>query len=97
MACFGKITISLVSHFFVSGGYEMQDVEIESLLEDAGYVFNPTTGRYDVTVSEQDDGEAYDQGSEEVSDILEIPIDDLQRWEAEQLQLNAEGDEASSG
>ena len=74
----------------------MQDVEIESLLEDAGYAFNPTTGRYDVLATEQDDGEAYDQGSEEVADILEIPIEDLQRWEAEQMEADREGDSASS-
>ncbi len=67
----------------------MQDVEIESLLEDAGYAFNTTTGRYDVIAATgDDDAEGYDQGSEEVADILEIPLEDLQRWEEEQREAN---------
>ncbi len=72
----------------------MQDVEIESLLEDAGYTFNPASGRYDV-VALGDDDEAMDQASEEVADILEIPLEDLQRWEEEQREADNADDAAS--
>ncbi len=70
----------------------MMDVEIQSLLEEAGYQFNPLSGRYDIVAASADD-EVYDQGSEEVADILEIPYEDLQRWEAEQSPA---GDESST-
>ena len=72
----------------------MQDVEIESLLQDAGYVFNPTTGRYETESPDAEDDEVYDQGSEDVADILEIPLEDLQRWEAEQLEADRTEDSA---
>ena len=70
----------------------MQDVEIESLLEEAGYAFNPLSGRYDIVGAGEDD-ETADQGSEDIADILEIPLDDLQRWEAEQLQQDVADEE----
>ena len=59
----------------------MQDVELESLLQDAGYVYVPATGRYQT--ADATDGDV-DYASEDVADQLEIPIDDLLRWEQEQ-------------
>ncbi len=59
----------------------MNDVEIESLLEEAGYRFNPASGRYDAGEGE----EAMDMAAEDVADLLEIPVDDLERWQLEQV------------
>ncbi len=56
----------------------MNDVELESLLEEAGYRYDPVSERYVVT----DDETEYT--TEEVADQLEIPLEDLVRWEAEQ-------------
>jgi len=64
----------------------MQDVEIESLLQDAGYMFNPSTGQYEVENANADTEEVLEHNSEDVADILEIPIEDLQRWEQEQME-----------
>ena len=64
----------------------MQDVEIESLLQDAGYMFNPSTGQYEVENANADTDEVLEHNSEDVADILEIPIEDLQRWEQEQME-----------
>ena len=71
----------------------MQDVEIESLLEEAGYQYNPVSGRYDIVGAGEDD-ETADQGSEDIADILEIPLEDLERWEAEQREQDATEDQA---
>ncbi len=61
----------------------MQDVELESLLQEAGYQFDPISGRYmTADAAEQD----VDYASEDVADQLEIPIEDLLRWEGEQVQ-----------
>jgi hypothetical protein len=60
----------------------MQDVELQSLLEEAGYRFDATTGRYLTADSEEQD---IDYASEDVADQLEIPIEDLLRWEQEQV------------
>lgn len=68
----------------------MQDVEIESLLEEAGYAFNTVSGRYDIVNAGEDD-EVADQSSEDIADILEIPLEDLQRWEQEQLEADRSG------
>jgi hypothetical protein len=62
---------------------QMNDVEIESLLEDAGYQFDPVAGQY-LSISSED--EAYN--SEDVADTLEIPLEDLMRWEEEQRQAD---------
>jgi hypothetical protein len=62
----------------------MQDVEIESLLQEAGYTFNPASRLYETGQGE----DAAEQDSETVADILEIPLDDLQRWEAEQQEVD---------
>ncbi len=63
----------------------MQDFEIQDLLAAAGYSFNTISGRYDIVNAAEDD-EVADQSSEDIADILEIPLDDLQRWEIEQVQ-----------
>ncbi len=59
----------------------MQDVELESLLQEAGYQFNPTIGRYATTDAQEQD---VDYATQDVADQLEIPIEDLLRWEQEQ-------------
>ncbi len=59
----------------------MNDVEIESLLTEAGYRYDPLSGRYDVL--DAADGEE-NFPTEDVADQLEIPLDDLLRWEQEQ-------------
>ncbi len=59
----------------------MQDVELESLLQEAGYQFDPTTGRYRTADAADED---VDYASEDIADELEIPIEDLLRWEQEQ-------------
>ncbi len=59
----------------------MQDVELESLLEEAGYQFDVATGRYRTSDAAEQD---VDYATEDVADQLEIPIDDLVRWEQEQ-------------
>lgn len=56
----------------------MQDIEIDSLLADAGYQFDAPTGRYRPLDSAEGDE---DYPTEDVADQLEIPIDDLIRWE----------------
>jgi hypothetical protein len=67
----------------------MQDVEVESLLADAGYRYAPATGRYFMI----DGGEGdLDYPTEEIADLLQIPMDDLIRWEELQLAA-AEGGE----
>ena len=68
----------------------MQDVEIESLVQDAGYRFDPMIGRYVVIDATDDD---VDYPTEDVSDQLGIPVEDLIRWEQEQVTA-AEGGEA---
>ena len=65
----------------------MQDVEIESLLTEAGYQFNTVSGRYDIVGAGEED-EVADQSSDDIADILEIPLEDLQRWESEQLEAD---------
>ncbi len=60
----------------------MQDVELESLLQEAGYVFVTETGRYVTTDAEEAD---VDYATEDIADQLEIPIEDLVRWEQEQV------------
>jgi hypothetical protein len=58
----------------------MNDLEIEGLLRDAGYQYDLAAGLY--ALLDGPEAEYYD--AEEVSDTLEIPLDDLSRWEAEQ-------------
>jgi hypothetical protein len=75
----------------------MLDEEIASLLEDAGYRFMPEAARYQVVT-----GAAVDEtehSSEFVADELGIDLEDLQRWEDEQLAaagLARPGPEAQS-
>lgn len=67
----------------------MLDQEIQSLLEDAGYRFNPASGSYVSSIpAGEDDAE---HGSEYVADELGIPLDDLQRWEIEQQNQAEQG------
>ena len=60
----------------------MQDVELESLIQEAGYQFDPATGRYRTTDAADED---VDYATEDIADQLEIPIEDLLRWEQEQV------------
>ena len=62
----------------------MQDIEIESLLLHAGYHFLPAIGRYQEVDSSEDD---VDYPTEDVADQLHIPVDDLIRWEQEQMAV----------
>jgi hypothetical protein len=62
----------------------MLDEEIASLLEDAGYRFIPETARYQVMVGAGAD--ETDHSPEFVADELGIDVDDLRRWEDEQLE-----------
>ena len=64
----------------------MLDQEIASLLEDAGYRFVPETARYQVFAGAADADEL-DHSSEYVADELGIDVDDLRRWEDEQLEV----------
>src|SRR4051794_35904772 len=64
-------------------GKFMFDQEIASLLEDAGYRFVPENARYKVIEGAAAD--ETDHSSEFVADELGIPVEDLQRWEDEQL------------
>jgi hypothetical protein len=66
----------------LTGGY-MQDVELECLLQQAGYQFVPSTGRYMTADADEQD---VDYATEDVADQLEIPIEDLMRWEQEQVE-----------
>jgi hypothetical protein len=61
----------------------MFDQEIASLLEDAGYQFDPSTGLYQV-IAGAAEGEG-DHSSEYIADELGIPLEDLIRWEGEQM------------
>ncbi len=65
----------------------MEDVELESLIQEAGYQFDPTIGRYLVAGSEDGD---VDYSTEDIADQLEIPIEDLIRWEQEQTKAEGE-------
>jgi len=62
----------------------MQDMELESLLQDAGYRFDPTSGRYMTADCDEQD---VDYASEDVADQLGIPIEDLLRWEQGQAEV----------
>jgi hypothetical protein len=63
----------------------MLDQEIASLLEDAGYQFVPESGLYQVVAGATDSDET-EHSSEFVADELGIDVDDLQRWEDEQME-----------
>ena len=67
-------------------GKIMLDVEIASLLEDAGYRFVLETARYQV-VAGAASAEEVDHSSEYVADELGIDVEDLRRWEDEQLEI----------
>lgn len=67
----------------------MNDAEIEGLLSDAGYQFDLGAGLY--ALVDGPEAEYYD--AEEVSNMLEIPLEDLFRWESEQRHA----DETSAG
>ena len=61
----------------------MQDVELESLIQEAGYQFDLATSRYRTV--DGVDGDV-DYATEDIADQLEIPIEDLVRWEQEQIE-----------
>jgi hypothetical protein len=61
----------------------MQDVELESLIQEAGYQFDIASGRYCTLDSGEGD---VDYATEDIADQLEIPIEDLARWEQEQVE-----------
>jgi hypothetical protein len=58
----------------------MNDVEVQSLLEEAGYRYDVVSGQFccDLPV----EGEVHEL--QDVSEELEIPLDDLIRWHEEQ-------------
>ncbi len=60
----------------------MNDIELESLLEEAGYRYVVASGRY--VFADAGDAADEDYATEDVADQLEIPIEDLLRWEQEQ-------------
>jgi hypothetical protein len=64
----------------------MMDVEIQSLLEEAGYDYDPVQACY-ITIA----GEPEEHSSEYIADELQIPLEDLQRWEIEQQEVDAGG------
>lgn len=59
----------------------MNDMEIQSLLEDAGYRYDTASGQF-LALGAHEDDEAFNP--DEVADELEIPLDDLVRWQEEQ-------------
>lgn len=63
----------------------MLDEEIASLLDDAGYRFVPQTARYQVVAGAASADET-EHSSEFVADELGIDVEDLMRWEDEQLE-----------
>jgi hypothetical protein len=62
----------------------MNDLEIESLLEESGFYFDLVSGLYVGPNGEEAD--LFD--TEDVAGELEIPFDDLSRWEI--LQRHAD-------
>ena len=60
----------------------MIDEEISSLIEEAGYRFDPEVGRYQVFAGAGVD--ETDHSPEFIADELGIPLDDLERWQQEQ-------------
>jgi hypothetical protein len=55
----------------------MNDLEIDSLLEDAGIQYELAAGQY-IALDPQD---LTDYGTQDIAEELEIPLDDLMRWE----------------
>jgi streptomycin 6-kinase len=55
----------------------MNDIEIENLLDEAGYRYELAAGQF-IAVDPQD---LTDYSAQDVAEELEIPIDDLTRWE----------------
>jgi hypothetical protein len=62
----------------------MNDLEIDSLLVQAGYLYEPVSGRYRSEAGSDDESLAEDFATEDVADQLQIPVEDLLRWEEEQ-------------
>jgi hypothetical protein len=58
----------------------MNDTEIESLLEDAGYGYDLASGQF-ITQTSQ---ETEIHSPKDVADELDIPVDDIIRWVQEQ-------------
>jgi len=69
----------------------MNDQELASLLEEAGYQYNVGSGRYDV-IAGATAGEEEGHSSEFIADELGIPHEDLQRWEEEQIVATGGGE-----
>jgi len=60
---------------------DMQNIEIDSLLDQAGFRYDLTSGRYFELL---DSDEAMDYVTEDIADQLAIPVDDLVHWEEQQ-------------
>jgi uncharacterized protein YijF (DUF1287 family) len=67
----------------------MQDVEVESLVSEAGYQFEPAIGRYVLFDAAENE---LDYPTEEIADQLGIPVDDLIRWEEQQVAAAEAGE-----
>lgn len=66
----------------------MNDVEIESLLNEAGYEYDVASRGYSPLGADEDTEVI---ASLDVSDELQIPLDDLLRWEEEQQRITDRG------
>ena len=62
----------------------MNDVEIESLLDEAGYEYDAASRGYSPLGADEDTEVI---ASIDIADELQIPLDDLLRWEEEQQQI----------
>jgi RecJ-like exonuclease len=62
----------------------MNDPEIQSILEDAGYSYDPVSEQFFARTESEE--AVYEL--EEVAGELEIPVDDLMRWQEEQAQAD---------
>jgi hypothetical protein len=64
----------------------MEDVEIESLLEDAGFCYDIGAKEF---VGEDSDDQDEHYTTQDIADALDIPVDDLVRWEEQRQQADA--------
>jgi hypothetical protein len=63
----------------------MEDVEIESLLEDAGFCYDIGAKEF-VGSDSEDEDEHYT--TQDIADALDIPYDDLIRWELQRQRAD---------
>ncbi len=68
----------------------MENVEIESVLEEAGFLYDIGAHRF-VSDNSEDTDECYE--AQDIADALDIPLEDLARWE----QLQQHRDDAMAG